>query len=173
VNEIPNTQAEDAQAQPSLKREAHPSKDGQWRSFPKVPHLLQYVRNGNYYARIKGKGKIIRDRSFATGEADDLAFFGRRHPPNLRGIFVQTPVRPPAVVICQIPSQRVAHMSLIMHHDAVEALAPDRADEPLHLRGWTRRTRRNAQCFESQSPGATVELQAIEAVPVPQEVLRE
>jgi integrase len=36
------------------------SKDGQWRSFPKVPHLLQYVNNGNYYARIKVNGKIIR-----------------------------------------------------------------------------------------------------------------
>jgi hypothetical protein len=66
VNEIPNTQAEDAQAQPSPKREAHLSKDGQWRSFPKVPHLLQYVSNGNYYARIKVKGKIIRE-SLKTG----------------------------------------------------------------------------------------------------------
>ncbi len=45
----------------SRKREQHLSKDGQWRSFPKVPHLLQYVSNGNYYARIKIKGKIIRE----------------------------------------------------------------------------------------------------------------
>ena len=37
------------------------SKDGQWRSFPKVPHLLQYVSNGNYYARIKVHGNIIRE----------------------------------------------------------------------------------------------------------------
>jgi integrase len=37
------------------------SKDGQWRSFPKVPHLLQYVSNGNYYGRIKVNGKIIRE----------------------------------------------------------------------------------------------------------------
>ena len=37
------------------------SKDGQWRSFPKMPHLLQYVSNGNYYARIKINGKIIRE----------------------------------------------------------------------------------------------------------------
>lgn len=37
------------------------SKDGRWRSFPKVPHLLQYISNGNYYARIKVKGKVNRD----------------------------------------------------------------------------------------------------------------
>jgi integrase len=43
------------------KREEHLSPDGQWRSFPKVPNLLQYVSNGNYYARIKVKGKVIRE----------------------------------------------------------------------------------------------------------------
>jgi integrase len=50
----------------SRKREEHLSKDGQWRSFPKVPHLLQYVSNGNYYARIKVNGKTIRE-SLKTG----------------------------------------------------------------------------------------------------------
>jgi len=43
------------------KREEHLSNDGKWRSFPKVPHLLQYVSNGNYYGRIKVGGKIIRE----------------------------------------------------------------------------------------------------------------
>ena len=43
------------------KREEHLAKDGKWRSFPKVPHLLQYVSNGNYYGRIKVSGKIIRE----------------------------------------------------------------------------------------------------------------
>jgi hypothetical protein len=37
------------------------SSDGKWRSFPKVPHLLQYASNGNYYGRIKVGGKIIRE----------------------------------------------------------------------------------------------------------------
>lgn len=60
--------AQDTQTQPSpsRKREEHLSPDGQWRSFPKVPHLLQYVSNGNYYARIKVSGKIIRE-SLKTG----------------------------------------------------------------------------------------------------------
>jgi integrase len=44
----------------SRKREEHLSNDGKWRSFPKVPHLLQYVSNGNYYGRIKMGGKTIR-----------------------------------------------------------------------------------------------------------------
>lgn len=42
------------------KRDEHLSSDGRWRSFPKVPNLLQYVSNGNYYGRIKIGGKVIR-----------------------------------------------------------------------------------------------------------------
>ncbi len=37
------------------------SKDGQWRSFPKVPNLLQYVIAGTYYARCKVDGKTVRE----------------------------------------------------------------------------------------------------------------
>lgn len=36
------------------------SKDGRWKSVPKVPHLLQYVSNGIYYARATINGKEFR-----------------------------------------------------------------------------------------------------------------
>ena len=36
------------------------SKDGKWRSFPKVPHLLQYVISGNHFGKVKINGKTIR-----------------------------------------------------------------------------------------------------------------
>ena len=42
------------------KRDLHLSKDGKWRSFPKVPNLLQYVISGTYYARSKTDGKSVR-----------------------------------------------------------------------------------------------------------------
>jgi hypothetical protein len=42
------------------KREEHLSSDGKWRSFPKVPHLLQYVISGNYFGKVKINGKTIR-----------------------------------------------------------------------------------------------------------------
>ena len=43
------------------KREEQHSTDGKWRSFPKVPNLLQYVSNGKYYGRTKISGKLIRE----------------------------------------------------------------------------------------------------------------
>ena len=36
------------------------SNNGKWRSFPKVPHLLQYVISGNYFGKVKINGKSIR-----------------------------------------------------------------------------------------------------------------
>ena len=43
------------------KRENCLSADGKWRSFPKVPNLLQYVSSETYYGRIKVNGKTIRE----------------------------------------------------------------------------------------------------------------
>ena len=51
----------ETQSPVSRKRQDHLSKDGQWRSFPKVPNLIQYVSNGNYYGRIKVGGRIVRE----------------------------------------------------------------------------------------------------------------
>jgi integrase len=42
------------------KRDDRLSSDGKWRSFPKVPHLLQYVISGNYFGKVKIKGKVFR-----------------------------------------------------------------------------------------------------------------
>jgi len=56
------------------KRDKNSSKDGQWRSFPNVPHLLQYVSNGNYYGKSKSAARLLatpvpfRHRLFLLGD---------------------------------------------------------------------------------------------------------
>ena len=60
-----NEQQEKQTEQQLGKRLANLSKDGNWRSFPKVPNLLQYVSSGAFFARIKIDGKVIR-RSLKT-----------------------------------------------------------------------------------------------------------
>ena len=42
-------------------RDARLSPDGKWRSFPKVPNLVQYVRTGTYFGRVKIDGKVFRE----------------------------------------------------------------------------------------------------------------
>jgi integrase len=74
------------------KREGHLSTDGKWRSFPKVPHLLQYVNNGNYYGRIKVGGKLIRESLqtdvWSTAKIRLTDFLKKNHE---RRIHVDTP----------------------------------------------------------------------------------
>ena len=43
-------------------RQANLSPDGKWRSFPKVPNLLQYVSTGAFYGRVKVDGKLYREK---------------------------------------------------------------------------------------------------------------
>lgn len=45
---------------PKKLREQRTSPDGKWRSFSKVPNLLQYVSTGTYFARVKVDGKLFR-----------------------------------------------------------------------------------------------------------------
>ncbi len=54
------TATEGAKSIPNTNRTDSLSADGKWRSFPKVPNLLQYVVAGTYYARCKVKGKPVR-----------------------------------------------------------------------------------------------------------------
>lgn len=38
-----------------------PPPDGKWRTFPKVPNLVQCVSTGTYYGRVKIDGKVFRE----------------------------------------------------------------------------------------------------------------
>ena len=58
---------------PGHKPMEHLFHDGRWRSSPKVPNLLQYVSNGNYYGRIKVGGKTIRERVGLITKVADTA----------------------------------------------------------------------------------------------------
>jgi integrase len=60
MNTLLETATEGTQLVPKPKRNDNLSTDGKWRSFPKVPNLLQYVVAGTYYAKCKIKGKRVR-----------------------------------------------------------------------------------------------------------------
>jgi integrase len=60
MNALSETSTAGAKSIPKTKRTDNLSADGKWRSFPKVPNLLQYVVAGTYYARCKVNGKPVR-----------------------------------------------------------------------------------------------------------------
>jgi hypothetical protein len=60
ITDITDTMTLGAKSIPKTKRNDNLSRDGKWRSFPKVPNLPPYVVAGTYYARCKVKGKPVR-----------------------------------------------------------------------------------------------------------------
>jgi integrase len=60
TSDATETTIEGTKRVPKTNRNGNLSADGKWRSFPKVPNLLQYVVAETYYARCKVKGKPVR-----------------------------------------------------------------------------------------------------------------
>jgi integrase len=56
-----DTTRETKSPQSKTKGDDNLSPDGKWRSFSKVPNLLQYVSTGVYFGRVKINGKIYRE----------------------------------------------------------------------------------------------------------------
>ena len=53
--------------------------------------------------------------------------------PGVRRVFAQREMGPDVIVVGSISFERPAQVGLAEHHDVVEALAPDRADQPLDM----------------------------------------
>jgi hypothetical protein len=80
MNSLLETTTAGAQSVPKTKRNDNTSTDGKWRSFPKVPNLLQYVVAGTYYAKCKVNGKRVR----ASLETDVFTTAKLRLPDKLK-----------------------------------------------------------------------------------------
>ena len=86
-----NTISQQADSVNPRRREKEPnlSPDGKWKSFPKVPNLLQYVPSGVYFGRTKVNSKTTRhslETTVFTTAKLRLADFLKDHgKPGLRG----------------------------------------------------------------------------------------
>ena len=61
---------------------------------------------------------------------------------------------------------------LVEHDDVIQTFAADRPDQPLDVRRLPGRSRCNWDFLQAQSLGAILEFQAVNAITVPQQVLR-
>ncbi len=94
------------------------SKDGKWRSFPRVPNLLQYVSSETYFARVKVKGKIIRESLettvWSTAKLRLLDFLKRQQQGEAQEIL--TPLFPEAVTVFTTALERDVKMKASSKH---------------------------------------------------------
>jgi hypothetical protein len=68
------------------------------------------------------------------GKLHDLARRGEFDRSDIWSVLVEREMGARPMVVDQIASQDAAKVSLVQDEDVIQALAPDRADEPLHER---------------------------------------
>ena len=82
-----------------------------------------------------GPAFVAMVQSAHLRERDDAPLLRRLHPPALRSIFVQTKMTSGCMIVSKIAFQDAMQMSTVEHQHMVQALAPNGADESLHIGG--------------------------------------
>jgi hypothetical protein len=103
------------------------------------------------------------------GRLDDLAFVESLHPSWLRGILRQRKVGAGPVVVDEVLAQQAAQMGFVQHHDVVETLAAEGADETFHVRILPRGPRRRLDFADSQGVNSAREHDPVDRIAVAQQ----
>jgi hypothetical protein len=65
------------------------------------------------------------------GKLNDLACHGELDRPDVGGVLVEREVGPRLVIVAEVAGQDATEVSVAEDEHVIQALAPDRADEPL------------------------------------------
>jgi hypothetical protein len=103
---------------------------------------------------------------------DDPAFVKALHRSWLRGVLLQGQVCSGPVVVDEVLAQQATQMGFVQHHDVVETLAAEGADEPFHVRILPRRPRRRLDFVDPHGLGSAREHDPVHRIAVAQEVSR-
>ena len=103
-------------------------------------------------------------------ELYDLARRGELDRPEVWSILVEREMGTRPVVVGEVPGEEAVEISLAEYEDMIQALAPDRADEPLAERVLPRALRRREHLLDPHALHAAPELLAIDLVAITQEI---
>jgi len=108
-----------------------------------------------------GPAFVAMVQSADLRKRDDAPLLRRLHPPALRSIFVQTKVTSAGVIVSKITFENAMQMSAVQHQHMVQALAPNGANEPLHIGRLPKATGRNSLLRYPQGLRAALEFQTV------------
>ena len=111
------------------------------------------------------KSAYFRERHY-------LAFLRTLDPPGLRSVLVQTQMCSAGVVISEITFKDAVQVSSAQHYDVIQTFAPDGTNQPFDVRGLPGRTWRDPDFLQSETHGALLEFQAVNAVAIAEQVFR-
>ena len=103
---------------------------------------------------------------------DDPAKPRRLDPSGLRGIFFQCQMNAASMIIFQECLELPVQTSLVEHNQVIQALAADRADDPLDVSTLPRGSRRRQYLFDAHRLDLLDELLAKDPIAIAQQVPR-
>jgi hypothetical protein len=103
---------------------------------------------------------------------DDSASVRALHRSWLRGVLLKGEVCAGPVVIDEVPAQQATQMGFVQHHDVVEALTAEGADEPFHVRILPRRPRRCLDFMDPHGLDSPRERDPVDRIAIAQHVSR-
>src|SRR6185436_16898732 len=90
--------------------------------------------------------------------------------PGARGVLGEREVRSGLMVVGEVAGQDAAEVLFAEDEDVIQALAPDRADEPLRERVLPRALRRRKNFVDAHALHAMAELLTVDLVTIPEEI---
>ena len=106
------------------------------------------------------------------GKPHDLARRGRLDRPDVGGVLVEREVGTRLMVVSEISGQDATEVVLAEDEHVIQALAPDRADEPLHERVLPRALRRREDFGDPHALHSAAKMLAKHLVVVGEEIGR-
>jgi hypothetical protein len=119
-----------------------------------------------------GPAFVAMMQSANFGKRNDLSLVRCAHWARLWGIFLQGQVGATAMIIPEIVFEQTVQVILAEHDDMIQTFAPYGTNQPFDVRGLSGRTRRNPNFLQSQSHGASLKFQAVDAIAVTEQVFR-
>src|SRR5919106_5543299 len=121
-------------------------------------------------AELRGLTEVAVVQAADFGKLQDLSRRRRLDGPEVWGVLVEREVGSGLMVVGEIAGQDAAEVSLAEDEHVIQALASDRADEPLGERVLPRALRRRENLLDSHALHAMPELLTIDLVTIPDEV---
>src|SRR5262245_1496729 len=122
------------------------------------------VRAGRAGLRCSADVAMMQATDF--GNRHDPARLGKLDRPDIRRILVEREMRSCTVIIREVRGENALQMPLAENDDMLEALAPDRADEPLGERVLPRAVRGREDFTDAHALRALAERVAVDAVAI-------
>ena len=123
-------------------------------------------------AELRGLTEVAVVQAADFGKLQDLSRRRRLDGPEVWGVLVEREVGSGLMVVGEIAGQDAAEVSLAEDEHVIQALAPDRADEPLREGVLPRALRRRENLLDPHAPHAVPKWLTIDLVTITQEIDR-